>query len=353
MTQAKPPRVLDDRARKHIKALAEEMKHQAAGVSGPAQSFVHGMLTGLAAGTEIVDGGTAEGAAETIAQRLAAAIGEAYLDGKLPPQPPAPADDDDRLLSSGEVEAIQARMAMDLHQALGWPLAERAAHQGRSSWGEWWAELCSGARQLAPLVDTVARVRQLCEMTIEQSSRPHAREQARDTLAILDRTAAASTAAVLTGVGAPVTAGMTGGIPKARLLACGLCFEEQGEEVHPHPECPMGATEASASALREVIARTLYETLDRAARNPWDGLSPFLRAVHYQRADAVVAVILPSSRITATLARTAEADVQRVIDLYDRWVKAGPPPLGASMARWWDARLAELREAIYSPENPT
>lgn len=23
-----------------------------------------------------------------------------------------------------------------------------------------------------------------------------------------------------------------------RLLSCGLCFEENGEEVHPHPECP-------------------------------------------------------------------------------------------------------------------
>lgn len=25
--------------------------------------------------------------------------------------------------------------------------------------------------------------------------------------------------------------------PHARLLACGLCYEENGEEVHPHPEC--------------------------------------------------------------------------------------------------------------------
>ena len=25
-----------------------------------------------------------------------------------------------------------------------------------------------------------------------------------------------------------------------RLLDCGLCYEEQGEEVHPHPECPIG-----------------------------------------------------------------------------------------------------------------
>ncbi|MFB8182609.1 hypothetical protein ACFC8N_42800 [Streptomyces sp. NPDC055966] len=25
-----------------------------------------------------------------------------------------------------------------------------------------------------------------------------------------------------------------------RLLDCGLCYEEQGEEVHPHPECTVG-----------------------------------------------------------------------------------------------------------------
>src|SRR5690606_20281477 len=30
--------------------------------------------------------------------------------------------------------------------------------------------------------------------------------------------------------------------PEPRLLACGFCYEEQGEEVHPHPECPEGAT---------------------------------------------------------------------------------------------------------------
>ncbi|WNI20354.1 hypothetical protein [Actinacidiphila sp. ITFR-21] len=25
----------------------------------------------------------------------------------------------------------------------------------------------------------------------------------------------------------------------ARLLSCGWCFEEDGQEVHPHPECPL------------------------------------------------------------------------------------------------------------------
>ena len=45
-------------------------------------------------------------------------------------------------------------------------------------------------------------------------------------------------------------------------------------------------------------------------------------------------------------AETADATVQRVTDLYERWVKAGAPPLGTSMSRWWDRRLAELHAAL-------
>ena len=58
---------------------------------------------------------------------------------------------------------------------------------------------------------------------------------------------------------------------------------------------------------------------------------------------------------------TLRASVTRVRDLADRWVKAGPPPLGVPLARWWDARLAELCGAIRpaadesertTPDNP-
>lgn len=48
----------------------------------------------------------------------------------------------------------------------------------------------------------------------------------------------------------------------------------------------------------------------------------------------------------------AEAAVERVRALRDRWVKAGPPPLGASMARWRDARLIELNTALAEPKKP-
>jgi len=155
MSRPTPGRTVDARARTHIKALIDEAKHQTASAPAPAQMFFGGMLSGLAAALEILNGGTAEGSMETIVNRLSAAIGQAYLDGQLPPQPP-------------------------------------------------------------------------------------------------------------------------------RLLSCGLCYEEQGEEVHPHPECPIGTTA-----------------------------------------------------------------MQRVTDLYEQWVKAGPPKLGTSIAREWDRRLAELHAAIH------
>ena len=41
----------------------------------------------------------------------------------------------------------------------------------------------------------------------------------------------------------------------ARLLDCGLCYEEQGEEVHPHPECPIG--QPGPAVDRTTVARAL------------------------------------------------------------------------------------------------
>ncbi|KND29879.1 hypothetical protein [Streptomyces stelliscabiei] len=64
---------------------------------------------------------------------------------------------------------------------------------------------------------------------------------------------------------------------------------------------------------------------------------------------AVLAAVLPAARITATLGRMSDADVQRVIALYEHWVKAGPPPLGTLINRWWDHRLAELHAALLNP----
>lgn len=48
-------------------------------------------------------------------------------------------------------------------------------------------------------------------------------------------------------------------------------------------------------------------------------------------------------------AERAEADLARVIGLYEQWLQAGPPPLGTLINRWWDRRLIELRNAILEP----
>ncbi|MFJ6540558.1 hypothetical protein ACIQMP_07920 [Streptomyces sp. NPDC091385] len=41
-----------------------------------------------------------------------------------------------------------------------------------------------------------------------------------------------------------------------RLLACGRCYEEAGEEVHPHPECPINHPDAAAEQIQ--AARDAY-----------------------------------------------------------------------------------------------
>ncbi|WP_206326043.1 MULTISPECIES: hypothetical protein [unclassified Streptomyces] len=62
-----------------------------------------------------------------------------------------------------------------------------------------------------------------------------------------------------------------------------------------------------------------------------------------------------TTRVLAALHRSAEQDVSRVITLYERWVKAGPP-LGTSMTgyfQWWREHLAELHDAIRPPAEPS
>jgi hypothetical protein len=49
----------------------------------------------------------------------------------------------------------------------------------------------------------------------------------------------------------------------------------------------------------------------------------------------------------------AEQRVQRIAELRDRWLMAGPPPLGTPLARWWDKRLAELNAALDEPAPAT
>jgi hypothetical protein len=45
--------------------------------------------------------------------------------------------------------------------------------------------------------------------------------------------------------------------------------------------------------------------------------------------------------------------IDRVRALADQWVKAGPPPLGTPIARWWDGRLVELNVALDEAKDAT
>ncbi|MEW2066649.1 hypothetical protein [Streptomyces sp. NPDC007346] len=55
--------------------------------------------------------------------------------------------------------------------------------------------------------------------------------------------------------------------PGAQLLECGLCYEEDGEEVHPHPECPLG----TAPALVEAAMTAALTAVELAALNTAQG----------------------------------------------------------------------------------
>lgn len=65
--------------------------------------------------------------------------------------------------------------------------------------------------------------------------------------------------AALAGAGNPES--------KPRLLDCGLCYEEQGEEVHPHPECSVGSRMTPVSPSVEII-NAASERLDQLPDQP-------------------------------------------------------------------------------------
>ncbi|MER8030670.1 hypothetical protein ABTZ78_17125 [Streptomyces bauhiniae] len=108
------------------------------------------------------------------------------------------------------------------------------------------------------------------------------------------------------------------------LARCGLPAPEPAEDSLADQPVP--------TALRNVIAAAIYERNNPDYR--WADAHPDDRLAYGFDADAVLAAIRPTAP---------------VINLYERWVEAGPPPLGAPTARWWDARLTELRGVLLPP----
>ncbi|MET8818496.1 hypothetical protein [Streptomyces rochei] len=138
---------MTDHARTHIKALLETLKKQPPEqLAQPAGLFISGMLSGLAAGVQVLDGGTAEQVLQDLDERLSAAIGRAYLNGTLPVSGPA-VETDPPLSHDEEIRGVQGWMALDVHRALGLPVDDETTHQGFPSWADWWADLCNHIAQ--------------------------------------------------------------------------------------------------------------------------------------------------------------------------------------------------------------
>ncbi|MET9729647.1 hypothetical protein ABZZ79_02970 [Streptomyces sp. NPDC006458] len=103
-------------------------------------------------------------------------------------------------------------------------------------------------------------------------------------------------------------------------------------------------TEPAPPSLAEQVAEAIEYTLlpDIANRG-------VRQATARRAANNVMDVVLPTTRVTAALHRSAEEDLARVIAVYERWKQAGPPPIGTSLSCWWDERLAELHIAVHPP----
>lgn len=83
----------------------------------------------------------------------------------------------------------------------------------------------------------------------------------------------------------------------------------------------------------------------KACRRVWEGRSHRCESDVENR----LAALKQAHVALAAQAGRNQAAIGRVQALYEQWVKAGPPPLGVLIARWWDKRLVELRNAAFPP----
>jgi hypothetical protein len=86
--------------------------------------------------------------------------------------------------------------------------------------------------------------------------------------------------------------------------------------------------------------------LDDLTSDQLDALYEQLEAAEETESQRQLATAREAFASATTRAARAEVTVARVRALGDRWAKAGPPPLGASLARWVDRRLVELNTAL-------
>ena len=120
--------------------------------------------------------------------------------------------------------------------------------------------------------------------------------------------------------------------------------------------CLLDRLEAERDGLREEL-KGARATIDHMAKAmSWisghdrQGLDHLDEAQYEARAREAA---VKQARHWAARARGAEATVARGLELNRRWAQAGPPPIGTSLARWWDARLVEQHNALFPPTNET
>ncbi|MFJ8992648.1 hypothetical protein ACIRQH_19905 [Streptomyces sp. NPDC102279] len=293
MSHPNPLRTGDDRARTHIKALIEETKHQASTAPEPAQTFMSGMMTGLASAVEILNGGTAEGSLEKVAQSLAAAIGNAWLDGQLPAQPPTTIASPTAVMTNvgtpvkAAVTSVDAPPVQCWHTEAGTP--------------------CTSAQCNQP--DRL-RMGDYGDVPNDQPAPPK----------------------------------------PAPLLACGLCYEENGEEIHPHPECPVGSDGAALDSRRANIC----EQLDLVGRGETlvASQAELLRqqvGAEMREADTARAVALGNLRHVRTIVPEMEAQkatIDRVREALRTTFMAGPDAVTV-------VRASSIRNALNPSKDPS
>ena len=126
------------------------------------------------------------------------------------------------------------------------------------------------------------------------------------------------------------------GITGARWIADALDTILDGRPTQEQPDPVHGCTIGGQPAM-PILVSDYNQLVARA--------NPELQ----QRLEAAIAALGKSETELAAFRATPT----RVRALYEQWVKAGPPPLGTSTARWWDRRLVELHDAIQPPAPAT
>lgn len=103
-----------------------------------------------------------------------------------------------------------------------------------------------------------------------------------------------------------------------RLLACGLCYEEDGEEVHPNPACPIGTDPALVEAAMTAALTAADLSALNAAQRPMREAVPEVPASTYGPdsvplvpalvGDAVTEAVIPLAKDGSDEGDPTEAD---------------------------------------------